>query len=275
MIEGTPESLLTQITKLLAVIIWPITLLVCVLTQRAHISRILSALTVLAESANKIKIWQVEVEKTVEKTIDQEVEKAAIQAQPNRSPDIPKNEALAAARVETLIASVPTQPARESLTESVRLKMLSLAKEYEQTRASMPSGKDRTGAMNAVVARMRTLAIAGKPFLGAFSLSASPGVRLCAIVILQISPDRGYIEWLSGRYSQETPFLFYQTAIALLQAVHDIGKQNYDQLRRVITHSISIVESFREGEPDRNTLNVLRDALSALEKQKDREPDDH
>ncbi|HTD95626.1 MAG TPA: hypothetical protein VK627_01805, partial [Edaphobacter sp.] len=249
-----------------AVLIWPVTLLVCVLSQRQRISRILSALTLLAESANKIKIWQVEVEKTVENSIDHEVEKAAAQAQPHRTPEIPKNETLAAARVDTLITSVLNQPARDNLTESIRQKMLALAQEYETTRDNMPSGKDRTGAMNAVVARMRTLAIAAKPFLKEFSENrASPGTRLCAIVILQISPDQRYIEWLGQRYSQEVPFIFYQTAVALMQAVRDIGTQNRQQLHRVITKAITVVESFREGVPDRNTLNVLKSALNAVE----------
>jgi hypothetical protein len=260
------ESTLSQVIKLLAVIIWPATLLLCVLTQRHRIGRILSALTLLAESANKIKIWQVEVEKTVENSIDHEVEKAAAQAQPHSAPEIPKNEALAAARVDTLISSIPNQPARENLTESVRQKMLALAQEYETTRANMPSGKDRTGAMNAVVARMRTLAIAAKPFLKEFSGNRdSAGIRLCAVVILQISPDQRYLEWLGQRYNQETPFLFYQTAVALLQAVRDIGIQNREQLNRIITSAIGVVESFREGVPDRNTLSVLRTALKGLE----------
>jgi len=267
MLDGaTRESTLSELTKLLAVIVWPATLLICVLTQRQRISRILSALTLLAESANKIKIWQVEVEKTVENSIDNEVEKAAAQALPHRTPEIPKNETLAAARVETLIASIPNQPARENLTESVRQKMLSLAQEYETTRATMPSGKDRTAAMNAVVARMRTLAIAAKPFLKEFSESrTSAGVRLCAIVILQISPDRRYIEWLGQRFHEEMPFIFYQTSVALMQAVRDIGVQNRDQLSRVIADAVGVIEAYREGAPDKNTLNVLRGAQKALE----------
>lgn len=260
------ETTLSEVTKLIAVLIWPATLLICILTQRQRISRVLSALVLLAESANKIKIWQVEVEKTVENSIDREVEKAAQQAQPHRTPEIPKSEALAAARVDTLIATLPNQPARENLTESVRQKMLALAREYETTRATMPSGKDRTGAMNAVVARMRTLAIASKPFLREFSENlTSPGIRLCAIVILQISPDARYIEWLGQRYSQETPFIFYQTAVALIQFVRDIGVENREHLTKVIRNAIDVVGAFREGVPDRNTLNVLKDALKTLE----------
>lgn len=266
MFDTAHDSTLADITKLVAVLIWPVTLLICVLSQRQRISRMLSALVLLAESANKIKIFQVEVEKTVENSIDREVQKAAENAQPHKTPEIPKLEALAASRVETLISSLPDQPSRDNLTESVRVKMLALGHEYETTRASMPSGKDRTGAMNAVVARMRTLALAAKPFLKEFSENeSSPGIRLCAIVILQISPDRRYLEWLGDRYKQETPFIFYQTAVALMQAVKDIGAQNREQLRRVITAAIAVVESFREGPPDRNTLTVLNSALSTLE----------
>ena len=71
MVDATAhESTLAEITKLVAVLIWPATLLICALTQRQRIGRVLSALVLLAESANKIKIWQVEVEKTVENSID-------------------------------------------------------------------------------------------------------------------------------------------------------------------------------------------------------------
>ena len=99
-----------------------------------------------------------------------------------------------------------------------------------------------------VVARMRTLAIAAKPFLNEFCENkTSPGIRLCAIVILQISPDRRYIEWLGQRFSQETPFIFYQTSVALMQAVRDIGGDNREQLSRVIMSAINIVEAFRDG----------------------------
>jgi hypothetical protein len=50
-----------------------------------------------------------------------------------------------------------------------------------------------------------------------------------------------------------------------MQTVHDIGAQNRDQLKRVIASAVSVVESFREGTPDRNTLNVLKSALQTLE----------
>jgi hypothetical protein len=260
------ESTLAEITKLIAVLIWPVTLVICVLTQRQRISRVFSALVLLAESANKIKIWQVEVEKATENSIDREVEKAAAQADPHKTPEIPKREALAAARIDTLISSVPNQPARENLTESVHQKMLALAAEYETIRDTLSSGKDRSGAMNAVVARMRTLAIAAKTFLKEFSENrSSPGIHLCAIAILQISPDPRYIEWLGQRFHEESPFILYQASVALMQTARDIGGQNRDQLSRVLTDAIRVVESYREGAPDRNTLNVLKGALKALE----------
>jgi hypothetical protein len=267
MLDATShESALADLTKLIAVLIWPATLLVCLYSQRQRINRIFSALVLLAESANKIKIWQVEVEKAAENSINREVEAATAQADPHKTPEIPKREALAAARIDTLIASVPNQPARENLTESVRQKMLALAAEYETIRATMPSGTDRTSAMNGVVARMRTLALAAKPFLKEFSENrTSPGAHLGAIVILQISPDRRFIEWLGQRFREEVPFISYQTSIALMQAVRDIGDQNRDQLSHVINDAIAVIESYREGVPDPNTLSVLKGALRALE----------
>ncbi len=61
------------------------------------------------------------------------------------------------------------------------------------------------------------------------------------------------------------PFIFYQTSVALMQAVRDIGPENREQLSRVIMSAIKVIEAFREGAPDRNTLNVLKSAQKALE----------
>jgi hypothetical protein len=267
MLEGiASESSLSQITKLLAVIIWPMTLLICVFTQRGRIGRILSALTVLAESANKIKIWQIEVEKSVENTIKQEVDKAAAQSQPGRTPDIPKNVTLASARVETLIASAPTTQARENLTESVRQRMLELAENYDRIRANMPPSHRRTVAMDAELAAMRILALSAKPFLREFAMNErSAGLRLAAIAILQVSPDRSYIAWLRGRFDQEAPFIFFQASVALLQAVRDIGSDNRESLRHTITHAMNKIESYKEGIPDQGTLSVLNTCLKELD----------
>jgi hypothetical protein len=62
----------------------------------------------------------------------------------------------------------------------IRDQLVGFANEYERIRATMPSGDERTRRMEVVVAKMRTLSIAGYPLLDDFSKSSSPGQRLAA-----------------------------------------------------------------------------------------------
>jgi hypothetical protein len=109
-----------------------------------------------------------------------------------------------------------TSPA-ESL--AVRQQIVALAQEYEHVRASMDSGHPRTLKMEAVVSKMRTVALLGYPLLGELATSLSPGQRLMGVIILQSIPNPEYVPWLSERFQVETPFVGYHAALALLAAV--------------------------------------------------------
>jgi len=254
---------LSLIVQLVAVLIWPLVVLVFVLTQRRVLMRLFSAIALLAESANRIKLWQVEIERN----IDQEVDRAAKASQGDIAPkpDIPKQDVLAATRVGTLVTRLPDSPARAEILNSVKERMRRLADEYDNVRETMGAGQERTVAMNEIAAQMRTLAIAAKPWLAEFSNDEdSAGVRLCAITILQMAPDSRYLDWLGERFEHEHPFIFYQASIALMAAVQAFRSSRQRKLHTVITSALEKLKSFTGGIPDENSIAVLEQALKAL-----------
>lgn len=256
-------STLSLAVQLVSVVIWPVVLALFLLIHRKVLNRLLSALAVVAESANKIKVWQVEVERD----IDQEVDKVAKAAQmdPATKPVIRPTEIIAATRVDTLIGKVRDSPSKDDILDSVRLRMLALAEMYDKLRENMPSSQERTVEMNKIAAQMRALGIAARPWLKQFTRDrSSAGVRLSAVAILQMSPNVRYLDWLGERFTSEHPFIFYQAAIALKEAIRKFGAKHNQKLLDVITSALNHVEAFEGGIPDRNSIFVLNAALKQL-----------
>jgi hypothetical protein len=101
-----------------------------------------------------------------------------------------------------------------------------LANQYDQVRRTMTSGPERTQRMEAIVARLRTLALAGYDQLAHFANSASPGERLVAVTMLQVKPDGGYLEWLVDRILAERPFIVYHALEALRRAAETLSESD-------------------------------------------------
>ena len=119
--------------------------------------------------------------------------------------------------------------------------------------------------MNAIVAKMRTLAIAAQPLLEEFSkANGSSGNRLVAIVILQLSPAMEYVSWLVSRMQEEQPFVFFHASLALLATTRSYGLRFQTQLETALENALQIMMSFKGGSPDQNTLETLQTALSEL-----------
>lgn len=126
---------------------------------------------------------------------------------------------------------------RASSIESleVRQRVVALAQEYEDIRATMDSGHARTRKMEAVFSKMRTLALVGFPLLRELAESSSAGQRLMAVAILQSIPTPDYISWLAQRLQVEVPFTGYHAAMALLAAVRNLHKTHARQLEEAIS----------------------------------------
>ena len=64
--------------------------------------------------------------------------------------------------------------------------------------------------------------------------SASPGQRLAAVVILQLTTNPDYIYWLSDRLGEEKPFVGYHAAMTLLSAVRALYASHAQELSTAI-----------------------------------------
>jgi hypothetical protein len=248
--------------KLITAVVWPALILILLLVYRKGVGELLTALTTLAKNADEIKIWQVEVKRDIAKVLDRTAEHAATEASPPLG--VSKPEVRAAQQVSTLVSGSPNEAAQQQVVKAVFQQMLSLAREYESTRANMKPGRERTAAMNAVVAKMRALGPTAKEFLPEFtSNQESPGVRLAGIAVLEMSPDEKYLNWLAERMAVEQPFVFFHAAIALLAAVRFYGGSRREALKTALNGALSTLRSF-PGKPDENTLQALETALQEL-----------
>jgi hypothetical protein len=262
-------GLLMGIAAILSAIAWPILVAVVLYWFRRPIENLVATAVGIAASSSKVKIWQIEFDRDVQQQLEATAQEA-LSRQPSVSEHqigspIPAAEVQAAARVRSLIDEAPPGSIRREIQESIRQRMLGFAKEYESTRAAMHAGPDRTRAMNAIAAKMRTLALAADPFLDELAHDPdSSGRRLAAICILQLVPGIEWVPWLADRMAVEQPFVFFHASVALLSAVRKYGSQQKEPLRAAITRALAQVKSFGEN-CDINTVRSLTLALSELE----------
>lgn len=148
-----------------------------------------------------------------------------------------------------------------STDSQVRDELKKLAKEYDQTRATMEYSYARTAVLDSVVARMRTVASRAAPLLQELTTSDGAGDRLAAITILQEAPDPKWLGWLSTRVPpEETPFTYYYATLALRSAARLLDEGHLEAVRAAITKARSgLVSGHRLSE-----RQVLDDAEAAL-----------
>ena len=252
--EKDRQSRLPEIVKsfseLFGAIAWPTVFVVLLLTQRRELTQLLASVIDVIGKSTRVKLGEI---------IDVEVDRSAKKAEQTPLPqnEIPPEEREAATRVDKLVG--------DSELPLVRQKMLEFAHEYEAIRSSLKPGPERTRAMNAIVAKMRTLALAAKPFLSEFAADvASPGKRLAAIAILQLSPSLEYVPWLVSRMAEEQPFVFFHASLALIAAVRAFGARDSGELKSAVEQAMQMVNSFKGGGPDPNTVKILKQASSEL-----------
>lgn len=262
-IESSSPSLLQGIAAILAAVAWPIVVLLIAFWNRVALAETFKILVQKISKANKITVAKLlELEEKVDSELAVETAKTPKAISAGTPPaDVATDERQAAERVLTRLTEI--SPNRTQSAIAVRSRMMGFAKEYETIRRSMPSSPERTWSMNNVVAKMRTISLAAKPLLSKFALSDSPGKRLAAITILQMSPNASYTDWLADRMSSEDPFIFFHAAIALRETVRAKGERFPARLFKALKRAKSTVESFN-GVPDANTIVVLNQALSEL-----------
>lgn len=136
-------------------------------------------------------------------------------------------------------ATIATMAERVSDSENliVRQQITSLAQKYETIRSSMDPSDTRTRKMESVVSEMGTLALRAYGLLPELTASRSPGQRLAAVIILQLTPRPDYIHWLAERLNEEKPFVCYHAAMALLNAVRELHSSHAQELSKTIAVS--------------------------------------
>ena len=143
--------------------------------------------------------------------------------------------------------------------DAVLSSLRALAADYEDLRQNMSFGRERTRKMSEVVSLMRRLALAAEPFLPQLTKSQSPGERLAAVIVLQMRFDPSFIEWLAGRLHEESAFIGYQAASALLARVRLAGPPEKLAIKTAVDAAIS--KGIRpEAERDKLVEEILKEA---------------
>ena len=238
------------VSELAKAVAWPLIFGILVVTQRLPLGRLLEALIELVQHSKHVKFGDM---------IDVEVDRSAREAEQSAAPaaEVAPKEIEAAARVGRMTES--------SDLSTIRARMLEFAHEYEATRSNMKPGPDRTRAMNAIVAKMRTLGIAAMPLLRELAYDRnSPGKRLAALAVLQLAPDLTYVDWIVERMSHEQPFLLFHASLVLLAMVRSYGARSRKELEAALQRSLDAVQSFSGGPPDRTTIATLELAQTEL-----------
>ena len=260
MIEQAPSAaatLLNSIAALVNAIAWPAVAAWFLFTHRSGVANLLKIFGTKVSSAKKLKFGEIELEEELETDI-RAVREGASSAELPKT--VPEEQVQAAVELRAKIRSADVP--RSAVIETVKRQIDELAAEYEATRLKMPSGVLRTRRMNEIAAGMRALALTALPLRAELAKSQSSGYRLAGICILQVPPSASFFDWLIERVQKESePFVFYQAAVAILELVRQEIYSDAEAVRAAIKEAIHVISSFRDGQPDRNTLDVLNEAL--------------
>ena len=168
------------------------------------------------------------------------------------SQDVSAAQIAAIRRIDQVASQVP----QDQLEKQVR----SLASEYDVTRSSMPFSPDRTRRLDLIVVRMKGLAKQAYFMLPALVRGETPGERLAAIAFLQMQPDARYLSWLADRFGNETPFILYHAALALRNAVDNLGHSQFKYLRQALERAES-----NTPRNEKDILAILQEAKKQLD----------
>jgi hypothetical protein len=180
--------------------------------------------------------------------------------------DILQDEALAVTAEQIAAPSTSTliHRVREAVGDESRAGMAKLATEYESIRATLPSGWDRTRKMEAVFSKMKASSPDAQGLVDELIRSSSAGMRLAAIAILQMFPREDSLDWLASRLDNpkvEAPFVGYQAAVALSEAVRALPKDNCARIQTAFDKATALAAKLPQ---DSDRITVLKAAEAEL-----------
>ncbi len=199
------------------------------------------------------------VEKALEKVNAEAVSSAPTDVSPQGALPFPKDPV-----TEGDVAR--TQQVRALTTKGlsramVKAELQSLAQEYEALRPQMPPGRERTVAMERVAKQMLSYSrVVTDDLFAELKVSESPGMRLAAVLCLEMMPRPTELDWLVGRIKNEKPFIGYHAALALWSAARTLEVKHYPKLRDAIEQA----QAALEGKKETDRYRALSEALSEL-----------
>lgn len=225
----TNPEFLNALAALITALSWPLLIVLLLWVGREKIGGIIDSL----ESITLPGGFEAKLRRAVNKEVSQTVaQEGTIEGSPT------ERQLKAAERIGKLALDADLSVVRDQL--------ISFALEYERIRAAMPAGDERTRRMEVVIAKMRTLGIAGFPLVDEFARGSSVGQHLAAIAILQVKPDSQHIDWLAERFRKEPPFVCYHAGVALLTAARVLPSDR-TQLLASIQKAKQLVGSGKES----------------------------
>lgn len=256
--DAPQPTVLGGIAAILSAVAWPVTALCIGLSQRKRLAGLLEILTAKLSKAERVKLGSFEIENEINQTVAAIAALPPVEAHENQ---VPQEQLEVAKRFQEKVDALDTDEA--AAVAAVANTLREFAREYESTRDQMEPGQARTMAMNRIVTKMRAIAGKAGPLLPEFVVSDSAGLRLAAIAVLQVAPEGSYARWLGERPAVETPFVFYQASVALLQMASNPALRGNPQLRAAIHSALETIHRVG-GPPDKNTVSVLTAALQRL-----------
>jgi hypothetical protein len=145
---------------------------------------------------------------------------------------------------DILREELPSRASQQSpaVTADIPDRLREMCDHYDDIRNDMPAGLARTRSMTAILEEMKTHAPNGQASLQQLKESGSAGYRLAAVAVLQVFPSAKELPWLANRLNPETekPFVGYQAAVALLQAVRSLPKSDCETLQTEIERALDL-----------------------------------
>lgn len=132
-----------------------------------------------------------------------------------------------------------------------------LCDRYDAIRRETKPGAARTREMTAILERMKLHATEARGALSELKRSDSAGTRLAAIAVLQAFPERAELAWLAERLDPdlERPFIGYQAASALNQAVRSLPQSACESLKMELRRALELAERNPDDPPRIELLN--------------------
>ncbi|MFP3555300.1 hypothetical protein SB861_31975 [Paraburkholderia sp. SIMBA_049] len=154
-------------------------------------------------------------------------------------------------------------PDTEASALEVPASIAELARSYDEVRDTMRPGAERTRKMTAIFSSMMSQAPVAIKALERLKTSRSAGERLAAVALLRAFPQEEEINWLADRLDPdvETPFVGYQAATSLAQAVRSLPVEADANLGRTIDKAMALARRNPNDPPRMHMLEQARQEL--------------